>query len=365
MPRRRDGSGSPWLLRLLTVLGVLLMLTAGGGLVLLNGLSSRFDAELTRADLLQGVPGSEGGGARNYLVLAADTRTLVEEPEPTGEPTPGPTPPATAPPTTAPPASGGEGPVGAETIMLLHITGDRSHAYVVVIPKDSHIEVPAGGTWPGGLTTINAAMSLGGPNLVARAVYDLTQVPLDGALIVDFAAISGMVEAVEGINVCTPFEVKSFFTDRTWAAGCHDLSPDEADEFVGPRALTPGGEVGRVINQQNVLMGVLTRAGTTDVLTSPTMLNAVMTRTAKALTVDDRLDVRELAFTLRGIGAANVRFTVVPSVGTVPTDAGPAVELDVPGAEALFTAVRDDTLDAWLAEHPLQLSAPATPAGGA
>jgi LCP family protein required for cell wall assembly len=362
MPRRRDGSGSPWLLRLLTVLGVLLMLTAGGGLALLNGLSSRYGAELTRANLLEGVPASDGsGGARNYLVLGADTRTLTEEPEATGEPTAGPTPdaPAATTPPAADPPSGAAGPVGAETIMLLHITADHSHAYVVVIPKDSHIEVPAGGTWPGGLTTINAAMSLGGPNLVARAVYDLTQVPLDGAVIVDFAAVPGMVEAVEGINVCTPFEVKSFFTDRTWAAGCHDLSPDEADEFAGPRALTPGGEVGRVINQQNVLMGVLARAGRTDVLTSPTLLNAVLTRTARALTVDDRLDVRDLAFTLRSIGAANVRFTVVPSVGTVPTELGPAVELDVAGAEELFTAVRDDTLDTWLAAHPLQLSAPA------
>jgi LCP family protein required for cell wall assembly len=357
MARRRGGSGSPWLLRFLTVLGVLLMLTAGGTFALINGVSARYGALLARADLLGGIPRSDGsGGATNYLILGGDSRTAVPETQPSTPATEGPTTGPTTAPADPTATAGPDDPGATQMIMLLHIPRDRDVAYLIAIPRDSLLEVPAGGTWPGGLTTLGAAMDLGGPNLVARAIYDLSQVPLDGALIVDFGGVPDMVDAVGGVNVCTPFEVRSFFTDTTWAAGCHDMTASEADEFMGPRVLVPGGEIGRMINQQNVIMAVLAKATTTEVLTSPTIVNALFTRGARSLTVDDRLDVRDLLFTLKGIGPGNLRFAAVPIVGSVQTESGPALDLDTPAAEELFSAVRDETLGAWLAAHPPELS---------
>ena len=350
MARRDLRRKAPLSLRLLTVLGVLLMAASIGGLGMVQVLSARFAGELTRADLLAGIPAPDGaGGARNYLVLGSPPPP-DEATEPTTEPTGDPT----TDPTGVPAETVIDGPAG--TVTLLHIAGDGRSAVVVVIPGDSHVEVPAAGTWPGGLTTLDAALDLGGPNLVARSVYELTQVPLDGVVIIDLKGLSGMVDAVGGVRVCTPFEVRSFFTDTTWTVGCHDLPATEVDEFIGPRTLVPGGEVGRIIIQQTVMMAVLRKATTTEVLTSPVVLNAVFTRSAQSLMVDQRLDVRELAFTLKAIPPANLRYAAVPVVGQVQLETGPATELDVPAADELFAAVRDDTLDAWLAEHPLQLS---------
>ena len=346
--------------RFLLVLGVLLMVAAGGALTLLQGLSAQYGGKLIRADLLNGVPAPEGGGGgTNYLVLGsdpvppADTGT-TDAPETTDGPET-----TAAPETTDAPeaGAGADEAAGGGSITLLHISDDGASAVMVAIPIDSHVEVPAGGTWPGGLTTLSAAKDLGGPNLVARAIYDLTQVPLDGALIVDFGGLPDMVDAVGGVNVCIPFDVRSFFTDATWAAGCHDLAAGEVGEFIGPRTLVPGGEVGRTIIRQKVIMAVLRKAATTDVLTSPTQLSALLSRSAEALTVDPRLDVRELAFTLKGIAPEKLRFTAVPVSGQVPLETGPATEIDLPAAEELFTAVRDDALDPWLEAHPLRLGA--------
>ena len=67
--------------------------------------------------------------------------------------------------------------------------------------------------------------------------------------------------------------------------------------------------------------------------------------------------MRELAFTLKGIAPEKLRFTAVPVSGQVPLESGPATEIDLPAAEELFTAVREDALDPWLEAHPLRLGA--------
>jgi anionic cell wall polymer biosynthesis LytR-Cps2A-Psr (LCP) family protein len=64
--------------------------------------------------------------------------------------------------------------------MIVHINKGRSGAFIVSIPRDSYVDVPAGGDWRGGKNKINAALAFGGANLAAKTVYNLTKVPLNG-----------------------------------------------------------------------------------------------------------------------------------------------------------------------------------------
>ena len=207
------------------------------------------------------------------------------------------------------------------------------------IPRDSYVDIPAGGDWPGGKNKINAALAFGGANLAAKTIYNLTQLPLNGAMLVNFDGVVKMVEAVGGVNVCTPFEVKSIHTGDYWSKGCHDMSPAEAQDCMRQRYDIPGGDLGRIKSQQNVIKGLMKKATSTGVLINPAKLDSLLSTAAESLTVDKNMNLRDLAFALKGINPANVTFATVPIIGTMTTDAGSSVQLDEAGLNTLFTAV--------------------------
>ena len=319
-----------WWLKTAIIAGSALLAVGGGGLALVYGLTSRYENKVARQDILEGVPMAEidENQPMNFLVLGSDSRQKqgTQALDQTGS--------------------------RSDTIMIVHVNKARSGAFVVSIPRDSYVDVPAGGDWRGGKNKINAALAYGGANLAAKTVYNLTKVPLNGAMIVNFDGVHKMVEAVGGVNVCTPFAVKSSFSSRFWDVGCHDMTPAEAEEFMRQRYNVPGGDFGRIKNQQNVIKGLMKKVTTTGVLANPLTLDRLITTAAESLTVDKGMNLRDLAFALKGIDPANVKFATVPVAGTMTTDAGSSVQLDTAGVAELFEAVRGDRTDEWLATHP-------------
>ncbi len=326
-PRRKW----PWWQKTLIIVGCVLLVVTGAGVGLSIWANQRYENRVDREDILQGVPKPPEpavGTGLNFLVLGSDSRAGqdAESLDQTGS--------------------------RSDTIMIVHVKGDGTGAVIVSIPRDSYVNVPAGGGWPGGMNKINAALAYGGANLAARTVYELTHIPLDGAMIVNFNGVHKMVSAVGGVNVCTQYEVRSFHSDRVWSVGCHDMSPEDVEEFTRQRYNVPGGDFGRIRNQQNVIRGLLKKVVSGGVLTNPLKLDALLTTAAESLTVDKNLNLRSLALAVKDISPDNVSFATVPFVGTMTTDAGSSVQLDMAGVEELFTAVREDRADQWLATHP-------------
>jgi LCP family protein required for cell wall assembly len=330
--------GMPGWKKALLILSVLLLLLAGGTVGGGWFLYSRYDRKVSRADLLPaeaaGGPAAEQraqnwkSGPLNLLLLGSDSRA----PEP-----------------------GEKSPIGerSDTIMLVHIAKDRGRATIVSIPRDSFVDVPAAGSWRGGKNKINAAFAYGGAPLAATTVRDLTGVPLDGAMIANFASIHELVDAVDGVNVCIPYDVHSTFSTRVWRSGCHAMGGDEAEEFMRQRHDVPGGDFGRMYNQQLVVKGVIAKVSKGDLLTDPIKFDNLMVAVAGALTVDKSLDLQQLALAVRGIRPQNITYATVPyTTASLKTFAGTAVRLDDRKAAGMFAAIRDDTIDRWLAEHP-------------
>jgi LCP family protein required for cell wall assembly len=312
---------------------VVVLWVGAGGLGAYWVLSDRYEGLVAKEDILADVPMAppppQGEDAPlNYLILGTDTRA---EEETTGADTTG---------------------SRSDTIMIAHVSKDRKNAFLFSIPRDSYVNVPAGGPWRGGNNKINAAMSFGGANLAARTVYELTKIPLNGAVIVNFNGVQTMVSAVGGVRVCIPYTVRSSFTSKVWAKGCHDLSPKDAEEFVRQRKGTPGGDLGRIKNQQHVIKGLIAKVKEGGLLTSPATLDNLLTTAARSLTLDKTMNLTQLALELKDIDQENIKFATTPITGTMTTDAGSSVGLDMPGCEELFAAVRDDKTDQWLAAHP-------------
>ncbi|AEV86206.1 transcriptional regulator [Actinoplanes sp. SE50] len=336
-PRRRGwfGRRPGWQKALILIAVLVVVLTggvAGGGLLLVDHYTGKVD----RAALLPSPPADEAAqsrqnwqnGALNLLLLGSDSRAA--------EP-------------------GEKSPIGerSDTIMLVHINRARDHATIVSIPRDSYVDVPAGGTWKGGKNKINAAFAFGGAALTATTVRKLTGIPLDGAMIANFASIRDLVDAVGGVDVCVPYDVKSTFSDREWKPGCHDMTGDIAEEFMRQRYNVPGGDFGRIHNQQLVVQAVISKVARNNLLYKPLALDELLGIAADSLTVDENLDLRDLVLAVRDIRPRNIAYATVPyTSANLKTPAGAAVQLDTGAAAEMFAAVGNDTIDQWLADHP-------------
>jgi LCP family protein required for cell wall assembly len=317
--------------KLLIVAGSLLVIFSGGSLIAIQALTSHYEGMVTKEDILEGMPDvpapPQGENAPlNFLILGSDTRTIEQ--------------------TTGMEEEGNR----SDVIMIAHVSKDRKNAFIFSIPRDSFVSIPASGQYKGGENKINAAMAFGGASLTAKTVYGLTKIPLNGAVIVNFQGIQNMVKAVGGVRVCIPYTVTSY--ERQWKKGCHDLTPQDAEVFVRNRMGTPGGDLGRIKNQQHLIKGLVSKVKQGDTLTNPGKMNALISTAAKSLTVDKAMNLTDLAIELKDIDQENIRFATVPVVGTFNTHAGSSVKLDMAACEQMFAAVRDDKAEEWLAANP-------------
>ncbi|WP_020524297.1 LCP family protein [Catelliglobosispora koreensis] len=329
-PKGRAGGRRLWQ-KIAIGIGAFLILVSAGGLIAFKKLSDHYDSMVTKEDILEGIPTVPGGGegtALNYLILGTDTRDNEG--------------------TTDSEEQGNR----SDTIMIAHVSKDRRSAFIFSIPRDSYVNIPASGNWKGGENKINSAMSFGGAKLAAKTVYDLTQIPLNGAVIVNFQGVQSMVSAVGGVRVCIPYSVKSSFSTKVWNKGCHNLSPADAEEFVRQRKGTPGGDLGRIKNQQHVIKGLIGKVKESGTLTNPSKLNNLLTIAAKSLTIDKSMNLIDLASEMKDIDQEAIKFATTPVAGTMTTHAGSSVQLDMQAAQELFAAVREDRAEQWLAEHP-------------
>ncbi|GAB3802013.1 LCP family protein [Micromonospora zhanjiangensis] len=327
-----------WYSKLAIVVGVLVVVLGGGGAIALKLMSNHYEGMVDRQDILNGVPtevpevsGEKNTAAKaplNFLVLGTDDQTDKRV------------------------AGLDDRGSRSDTIMIVHVSGDRKRAFIASIPRDSYVNVPAGGVWGGGKNKINSAMSFGGANLAAKAVYDLTHIPLSGAMILNLNGVQAMVRAVGGVRVCIPYTVHSAFSPKVWEKGCHDLNPADAEEFVRQRKGTPGGDLGRIKNQQHVIQGLLQKVKQGGMLTDPGKLDNLISTAAKSLTVDKNTRLTDLALELKSVDTDHITFATAPIRGTAQTDAGSSVLLDTKGAEEMFAAIRADRTDEWLAAHP-------------
>ncbi|MFG2108130.1 LCP family protein [Micromonospora chersina] len=321
-----------WQKALVVLLSLVLIggICGGAGTLLLVG---RYEGKTHHEDLLGPVAAPKDeqrwkSGPLDLLLLGSDSRE--------GEPDEG--------------KFGGQ---RSDTIMLVHLSKNLDRATIVSIPRDSYVYVPPANGWHGGMNKLNAAFAFGGAPHAAKTITQLTGVKFDGALIANFASINKMVDAVDGVRVCIPYTVRSTFTDKVWEKGCHQLDGAAAEEFMRQRKAVPGGDFGRIHDQQLVVKAITEKVAADGMLQNPFQLDDLLSTAAEALTIDKSLNLRDLALVARDIKPSNIKFATVPyTSASLKTHAGSAVKLDDAKAKDMFAAIRDDTIQEWLAAHP-------------
>ncbi|MDI5973001.1 LCP family protein [Streptomyces sp. SL13] len=234
-----------------------------------------------------------------------------------------------------------------DTVMLAHLSQDRSRLSVVSVPRDTEVRLPAGDGRPARITKLNSAYQQGGPRLAVATVEHLTGVHVDHYLEWDFAGFMKTVDALGGVPVCTEVPLRDAKSGLDLPAGTTVLNGGRALEYVRARYLDGTADLGRMRRQQKFLAEVVHRATSTGLLLDPVKLAGTVRTTLGSIRADtglDPADLIHLAEAVRDFTPGSSEFTSVPvaDLDRRLPGAGAAVTWDRPQADRLFAAIRAD-----------------------
>jgi LCP family protein required for cell wall assembly len=227
----------------------------------------------------------------------------------------------------------------SDTLMLMHISADRSRVTVVSIPRDSWVDIPGHG-----MSKINAAYGDGGPKLMVQTVEQATGLTINDYVEVNFLGFVKVIDALGGVNICLPQAVDDSYSGLQLSAGEHHVDGITALAYARDRHSFATSDLARIQDQQKLLSSALTAAIHSGLLANPVRLSSFISASLSALTVDKGLNVSALADQMRGIDSQDVRFMTVPVANAdyQAPDGEDAVQWDQQAASALFEKLQND-----------------------
>lgn len=189
----------------------------------------------------------------------------------------------------------------SDTLMVLHVPANRKWATVVSFPRDSWVEVPACDKGDGSTSAphhykINEAFALGGTSgevagaaaCSIKTVEANTGLRIDHFMSVDFQGFKGMVDALDGIEVCPEQAIHSKKARLDMEPGCQTVGGEKALGYVRVRyGVGDGSDIGRIGRQQEFMDALAEKAQAK--LTSPKALYGFLQSATKSLTTDPDL----------------------------------------------------------------------------
>lgn len=220
----------------------------------------------------------------------------------------------------------------SDTTILLHISGDRSRADAVSIPRDSTVDIPScvatnGATTAPQRTKFNAAFAAGalvggdtasGALCTMQTVETLTGVFLDGFMVIDFQGFQRMIDAVGGVELCIEEEINApQANDLHLEPGLQTLGGELALDYARARkGVGDGSDLSRIGRQQELLASLVRTVLSADTLTNPGRTLSFVDAVTSSMTMDDetaQLDnLTGLAYSLRSLRPEAVTFLTVP-----------------------------------------------------
>ncbi|MEU2659797.1 LCP family protein [Streptomyces sp. NPDC007325] len=249
----------------------------------------------------------------------------------------------------------------ADTTFLIHIAEDRTNATAMSIPRDLKIEIPecptkVGGTTkviPGsvGKTKFNESFGVDGrdPGCTMRTVTQMSGLPINHFMMVDFNAVKKLSTAVGGVKVCLakPIHDKQY-SKLNLPEGEHRIQGEQALAFLRNRhGLGNESDLDRIKQQQQFLASMM-RQLKEDTLDSPTRLLDVATAATESLTVDQGIGeatkLVSLAKEIAKVDLKNITFLTVPVVDNPdePPNKRATVVLDSVNAPKIFSMIEQD-----------------------
>ncbi|MGA8112537.1 MAG: LCP family protein [Actinocatenispora sp.] len=337
---------APWWAKLSLVFGVVLVVLSGGGLAAGSIVLHQVNGAVHQDSLIDGRAKHSHGdtvkGPLNVLLAGSDLRTSWK--------------------------STGMKP-RTDSIMWLHIPAGLDRAYLLSLPRDLQVDIPAdqhtnfagttdrlNSSFPSGMTDVND--TAGGMSLLSRTVSKLTGTSWDMAGLVNWDGFKDITTALGGVTMCldegfTSHQPGFTNTPLTFQKGCHHYDADKALKLVRQRDDLPNGDYGRQQLQQQFIKQILKQATSKGVVSNPSKLNSVIKAAGKSVTLDlGGYSIANLALGLRHITPDKIVTLQVPhyTIGSADNYQGEGLQQPLGGQ--LFKALRSDDIDSLLLQHP-------------
>jgi LCP family protein required for cell wall assembly len=242
----------------------------------------------------------------------------------------------------------------SDTMLLVHISKNRDAAYIVSLPRDTLVTIPAHigqdgkSQIPARAGKLNAAFAYGGAPLLIETIEGMTQLKIDHYVEVSFAGFVGVVDALGGIQVCSNVAINDPKSHLVMAAGTHTLDGVESLKYVRTRDFDGRGDIGRMERQQKFVSAIIRKATSTGTLLNPIKLANFFKATISTVKMDEGVnknDLLTLAKQMRNLSSGNVRTLTVPLSdpnGRYP-GLGSVVIWDDVLAPELWNRIKNDT----------------------
>ncbi|MGZ4144642.1 MAG: LCP family protein [Actinomycetota bacterium] len=232
-------------------------------------------------------------GPLNILVLGSDRRDVIEGTDRSQRQ-----------------FKGGSGQ-RADTIILLHLYAGSKKAVLVSFPRDLRVHIPGHG-----FDKINAAYPLGGANLMIKTITQLTGLPINHYVEVNFASFRDIVDAVGGVPLYFAKPVKDDKSGlNITQSGCINLTGNQALSFVRARYIYPNADLGRIQGQQRFIRALLDKVKGLGIVLNPGKLIHLSDIAGKNLVYDKGVTIglaRSIANRLAGFNQKDVDFRQYP-----------------------------------------------------
>ncbi|MGW5040006.1 LCP family protein [Streptomyces parvulus] len=320
-------------------LAVILAGTAGAGYLYyehLNGNIQQDPLNLGDGKVAAPTPNAAGQTPLNILVIGSDARDSEENQQLGGAR-----------------ETFGSTPL-ADVQMLVHVSADRSNMSVVSMPRDTLVEIPKctdpddGKVHPAsdGRVMTNQSLGHGGPGCTVATWQELTGIHIDHFVMVDFAGVVAMADAVGGVPVCVDADIHSRDAQGHGSGlklekGTHAVKGEQALQWLRTRyGFEDGSDLARAKAQHMYLNSMVRTLRENATLGNPNKLRRLAEEATSALTVDPGLDtvkkLYDLSDELRRVKPERITMTTMPN-----RYVGARVE-PTEDAEQLFRLVRED-----------------------
>ncbi|GGT93785.1 LCP family protein [Streptomyces coeruleorubidus] len=343
-PGGPSGEGRPRRTRRLlrwsaAVLALLILGTAGAGYLYyrhLNGNIKKDALNLGDNKVAAPTPNAAGQTPLNILLIGSDARDSKENQKLGGAR-----------------ETFGAAPL-ADVQMLLHLSADRTNMSVISMPRDTLVKIPKctdpddGKVYPGtqGRTMTNQSLGNGGPGCTVATWQELTGIHIDHFIMVDFAGVVSMADAVGGVPVCVDANIHSRTSDGKGSGlklekGTSYIQGEQALQWLRTRyGFEDGSDLARAKAQHMYMNAMVRQLRENATLSSPNKLRRLAEEATRALTVDPGLDtvkkLYDLSDELRKVEPERITMTTMPN-----RYVGARVE-PTEDAEQLFRLVRED-----------------------
>ncbi|MEV0694388.1 LCP family protein [Streptomyces sp. NPDC050388] len=321
------------------VLALLLIGSAGAGYVYyrhLNGNIKQNPLNLGDHKVAEPTPNAAGQTPLNILLIGSDARDSEENQQLGGAR-----------------ETFGSTPL-ADVQMLLHLSADRTNMSVISMPRDTLVQIPQctdpedGTVYEAskGRTMTNQSLGHGGPGCTVATWQELTGIHIDHFVMVDFAGVVAMADAVGGVPVCVDANIlsrdsKGHGSGLKLPEGTHPVKGKQALQWLRTRyGFGDGSDLARAKAQHMYMNSLVRELRENATLSSPNKLRRLAEEATRALTVDPGLDtvkkLYDLSTELRKVEPERVTMTTMPN-----RYVGARVE-PTEDAEQLFRLVRED-----------------------